>query len=163
MPDLDLAAERSRLVGRQASRDDFRIGEADRRDAALVPAPLVASDDLGNHFALRHGAVRQHRLAGDVTDRVDAAHRGAALIIDANEAAIHLDVDFLAAPSLGDRLAPYRDKDIVGDDFGSSPSAVSISSASPLEDRPFAFAPVNSSTPSSASRLATGRGEFGVV
>ena len=51
--------------------------------AALVPAALVAGDDLGHHLALRHGAVRQHRLAGDVADGEDAAHRGAALVVDA--------------------------------------------------------------------------------
>ena len=39
-------------------------------------------DDLGHHLALRRCPVGQHRLAGHVADGVDAAHRGAALVID---------------------------------------------------------------------------------
>jgi hypothetical protein len=72
---------------------------------ALVPAALVAGDDLGHHLALRHGAVRQHRLAGDVADGIDAAHRGAALVVDLDEAAVAVEVDLLQAPALGQRLA----------------------------------------------------------
>ena len=85
--------------GREAGGDDLGVGEADRRDAALVPAAAVAGDDLGDHLALRHGPVRQHRLAGDVADGVDAAHRGAALVVDADERAVAVEVESPRAPS----------------------------------------------------------------
>ena len=39
-------------------------------------ARFSPGDDLGDHLALRHGAVGEHRLAGHVADRPDVAHRG---------------------------------------------------------------------------------------
>ena len=62
-------------------------------------AAAVAGDDLGDHLALGHGAVREHRLAGDVADGVDAAHRGAALVVDADEGAVAVGVESPRAPS----------------------------------------------------------------
>ncbi len=78
----------------------------------------MARDDLGHHLALRHGAVRQHRLAGDVADGEDSAHRGAALVVDADEFARHIEVDLLQPPARGERLAADRDQDLVGRDLG---------------------------------------------
>ena len=97
-----------RLLGGEAGGDDLGVGEADRRDAALVPGAAVAGDDLGDHLALRHGAVREHRLAGHVADRVDAAHRGAALVVDADERAVAVEVDLLEPPAVGRRAGGRR-------------------------------------------------------
>ena len=68
-------------------------------NAALVPARFCAGDDLGHHLALRHRPMRQHRLAGDVADGIDAAHRGAALVVDADEPAVHVEVELPRGPS----------------------------------------------------------------
>ena len=69
--------------------------------ARLSQARLLAGDDLGHHLALRHGPMRQHRLAGDVADGVDAAHRGAALVVDPDELAVHVEVELLEPPAVG--------------------------------------------------------------
>ncbi|MCY1304463.1 hypothetical protein D9M70_542200 [compost metagenome] len=74
----------------------------------------MAGDDLRHHFALRHGAVRQHRLAGDVADRVDAAHGRPALVVDADEAAGAVEVDLLQAEAFGHRLAADGDENLFG-------------------------------------------------
>jgi hypothetical protein len=42
----------------------------------------------------------KHRLAGDIADRVNSAHRGAALVVDLDMAPIHVEHQFLAAPAL---------------------------------------------------------------
>ena len=105
---------RPRLLRRQADRDDLGIGEADDGDGALVPAPAVAGDDLGHHLALRHGAMGQHRLAGDVAYGEDAAHRGAALVVHADGAAGHVEVDLLQPPALRRRPAADGDQHVIG-------------------------------------------------
>ena len=68
LPDADLVTLRPSLIRRQAGRDDFRIGKADGRNAALVPCALLARNDFGNHLALRHRPVGEHRLAGNIAD-----------------------------------------------------------------------------------------------
>ena len=125
--------------------------------ARLSQLRLFARDDLGDHFALRHRAMRQHRLAGDVADRVDAAHRGAALVVDAEEFSVHVEHEFLASPAVDDRLAPDGDEDLVGGEPNSWWPEVSTSKASAFAVSPFALAPTSVLTPSASSRFATGR------
>ena len=146
------------LFRRQAGGDQFRVGEADGGDRALVPAALVAGDDLGHHFALRHRPMRQHRLAGDVADGEDAAHRGAALVVDADEFSAHVEVDLLEAPAFGHRLAPDRDQDLVGRDLGAlAVRRLDQQRIALGRQCPWPWRPVITSMPSSASRLTTGR------
>ena len=71
-----LAALFSRRLGRKADADDFGIGKGDGGNRCLVEGALLARDDLRHHLALRHGAVGEHRLARQIADRPDVAHRG---------------------------------------------------------------------------------------
>ena len=64
-------------------------------------------------------AVGQHRLAGQVADRPDVAHRGAALVVDPDGAAGHVERQRFEAEAVGARLAADGDQDLVGGDFGS--------------------------------------------
>src|SRR6185437_9284243 len=54
-----------------------------------------AGDDLGDHRALRHRAMGEHRLAGHIADRPDVAHRGRAFFVDAHERAAHRKIERL--------------------------------------------------------------------
>ena len=91
------------------------------RDADLVPGAVLAGDNVCHHLALRHCTVCQHRLARDVPDGVDSPHRCAALIVDTDERAVHIEVDRLEAPVVGQRLAADGHEDLVGGK-GHSPS-----------------------------------------
>ena len=82
--------------------------------ARLSQARRCARHDLGHHLALGHGAVREHRLAGHVADGIDAAHRGLALVVDADEAPIHVEDQLLDAPPGRGRLPADRDEDPAG-------------------------------------------------
>src|SRR5690606_39788680 len=62
---------------------------------------VAAGNDLRHHLALRHGAMGQHRLAGHVADGVDAAHGGAAALVNPDETPIHIQPDFAQAPAIG--------------------------------------------------------------
>src|SRR5690606_4846547 len=108
--DLNFMASLAGFIRRQADSDNFRIGEADGRDAALVPDLIAAGNDLRHHLALRHGAMGQHRLTGHVAESVDAAHGGAAALVNPDETPIHIQPDFAQAPAIGLRLAAYRNK-----------------------------------------------------
>ncbi len=112
----DLAMRRPRRFGRQAHRDDLRVGEADRRDRAMVEGALFPGDDLGDHFALRHRAMGEHRLAGHIADRPDVAHRGRASVVDADERPRHGQVEPFEPEAFGARPAPDRDQDLVRGD-----------------------------------------------
>ena len=103
-----------RLLRAKPDGNDLGIGEADRGDGALVPAPPVTGDNLGNHLALRHCPMRQHRLASHVADRIDPAHRGAALVVDADEGAVSIQVEFLKAPAVDGGLSPDGDEYFIG-------------------------------------------------
>ncbi len=64
MADADLAMRGLGGVGREPHRNDLRVGEADGWDGNAIEGALLAGDDLGDHFALRHRAMGEHRLAG---------------------------------------------------------------------------------------------------
>ena len=73
----------------------------------------MASDDLGNHLALRRGLVRQHGFANEVTNRPDIAHGCPALVINLDEAAIHVHGHGLKPPTLRMGLASDGDENLV--------------------------------------------------
>ena len=56
----------------------------------------------------------QHRLSRNVSDRRDAAHRGAALVAEPDEGAVDVEIEGLEAKTRGGGLAADRDKDLVG-------------------------------------------------
>src|SRR5262245_46248915 len=58
--------------------------------------------------------MRQHRLASHVADRIDSAHRGAALVVDTDEVAVSVQVEFLKAPAVDGGLSPDGDEDLIG-------------------------------------------------
>ena len=121
-----LAAGLARLLGRQAGGDDLGIGEAHGRDHRAVEHAAVAGDDLGDHLALRHGAMREHRLAGEVADRPDVAHRRRAALVDLHEAAVHGEVERARGRSRRQPGAPAGgDEDLVGGDAARRAAAVS--------------------------------------
>ncbi len=99
--------------------------------ARLSQARFPAGDDLRDHLALGHGAMGEHWLAGDVADRVDATHGCAAALIDTDEAAGAIEIEFFETPSLGARLAPDGDEHLACGNSLISPAAVSITNASP--------------------------------
>ena len=103
-----------RLLGANPGGDDLGVGEADRRYAALVPASAGTRRDLGDHLALRHRPVRQHGLAGHVADGEDAAHGGAALVVDAEVRAVAVEVELLEPPAFDGGPAADGDEDLVG-------------------------------------------------
>ncbi len=82
MSDSNFAMRRFGGVGRQSDADDLGIGKADRRNCDMIKGALLPGDDLGDHFALRHRAVGEHRFAGHVADRPDVAHRRRASRVD---------------------------------------------------------------------------------
>src|SRR5262249_24840556 len=88
---LDLDTGGFWLLGREPYGDDLGIGEANGGNGYLVPGASFAGDDLSHHLALSHRSMCQHRLARDVSDRVDIAHRGPAPVIDTDERAVHLE------------------------------------------------------------------------
>ncbi len=111
----DLRARRGRrLVRRQPGADDLGFGEADRRDRVGIEMAALAGDDLGHHRALRCGLVRQHRLADQIADRPDIAHRGTALVVDLDERSGHVEAHFLEAPARRQRPPSDRDQNLVG-------------------------------------------------
>ena len=131
----------------------------------MSQAPLVAGDDLGHHLALRHGAVGQHRLAGHVADGEDAAHGGAALLVDADEGAVHVEHQLLAAPALGQRPAADRDQHLVGRQSCARRRPPSPSTSAPpfARQAPWPWRPVSTSMPSASKRRGDRPGQFGVV
>ena len=105
-------------VGREADGDDLRIGEADGGNRDGIEDAALAGDDLGDHLALRHGAVRQHRLAGQVADRPDVAHRRARIARRSRtKAPFIVEVEPARGRSPAVRGAPADgDQDLVGGD-----------------------------------------------
>ena len=103
-------------VGREPDGDDLRVGEADRGNGDAVEGALLAGDDLGDHLALRHRAMGEHRLAGHVADRPDVAHRGRALVVDAHERAAHRQIELLQSETAGAGASADGDQDLVGGD-----------------------------------------------
>ena len=116
MADADLAMRGLGGVGREPHGDDLRVGEADRRNGDAIEGALLAGDDLGDHFALRHRTMGEHRLAGYVADRPDVAHRGRACRVDAHERAAHREVKRLEAEAARARAPADRDQNLVGGD-----------------------------------------------
>ena len=74
----------------------------------------LAGDDLGDHRALRHRLVRQHRLADQIADRPDVAHRGRHWSSTLTNGPGHVERHLLEAPALDQRPAADRDEDLVG-------------------------------------------------
>ena len=107
-----------RLRRRAADDDQLGVGETHGGNRGRHEMPALAGDDLGHHFALRHRAVGQHRLTGQVADRPDIAHRRAALVVDAHGAAVHVEHQGLHSPALGARPPPDGDQDLIGRQCG---------------------------------------------
>ena len=68
----------------------------------------------GGHDAHRLGRVRQHQLAGDVADGVDAVDVGTATLVDGDGAAIGLDPRLVESVALEARGEPDRLEHLVG-------------------------------------------------
>uniref|UniRef100_A0A0N4ZZC5 PE-PGRS family protein n=1 Tax=Parastrongyloides trichosuri TaxID=131310 RepID=A0A0N4ZZC5_PARTI len=102
------------VVGAEAGRDDFRLGEADGGDGGRVEHAIMTGDDFGHDFTLRRALVRQHGFAGQVADGPDVLHAGGAAIVDLHERAVHGHAHVLQAPALGPRAAADGDQHLVG-------------------------------------------------
>ena len=71
---------------------------------------VLAGDDLGDHHALVLALVREHRPAHYVADGVDARQRGAAVLVDLDEAlGVELEADVFCAQVL--RVGDPADRD----------------------------------------------------
>ena len=74
----------------------------------------LAGDQLGDHDALFHALVRQHRAAHDVAHRPDVGQVAAAVVVDVDAAAlVELEADGLAAKPFGVRHAADGDDELV--------------------------------------------------
>ena len=151
LADLDVAPALLGLVGGDAGRRDLRIGEDDRGDAAHVDLRLVPGDHLGDDLGLARGLVRQHRLAGDVADGVDAGDVGAQPAVDGDEAALDLHAHLLQAEALAVRAPADGDQHLVGVERRASLPPTSRRDrpprARPSRLHDLALAPVITSTP----------------
>jgi hypothetical protein len=86
----------------------------DGRDRLVVHLGDVAPDELGDHDALFHSLVREHRAAHQVADRPNVRRRRSALVVDLDEAfLIDLDLGGEVEQVLRDGLAPDRDDELV--------------------------------------------------
>ena len=65
----------------------------------------------------------QHRLTRDVADRENAPHGGPTAIVNADERAVHVEIDVFEPPAAGRRAATDGDEDLVGRQRASCPSA----------------------------------------
>ena len=102
------------LVRGLADHHQFRVGKAHRRNCRWVEFAGLAADQFGNHFALDHGPVRQHRLATEVANGVHVAHAGLAAAVDLDRRAVHVQVQRFEVPALGVGFAPHGDQHLVG-------------------------------------------------
>ena len=107
---MHLAAGLARFLRREPHRHDLGIGEAHRGNHRAVEHASVARDLLGHHHALRHGAMGEHRLAGEVADRPHVAHRRGAVLVDLHETIAHREIQPFEAE---DRLLPAYDAELV--------------------------------------------------
>ena len=76
----------------EGSDDVVGVGTAPSLDGHGLDAAVFAGHLLGHAFALRHGAVRQHGLAGHVANGPDVAHRGTAMRVDGHMAPGHVQL-----------------------------------------------------------------------
>ena len=97
-----------------ADHDDFRVGETHGRDRRRAEFTLLASNDLGHHFPLRHGAMGQHRLAGQVANRPDVAHAGLAAVVDTDRRAVHGQGEGFQIETLRARATADRHQHLIG-------------------------------------------------
>jgi hypothetical protein len=67
----DLALLRCGLVLGQATPGDLWVRVDHRRDGARIEGHTLSSNDLGGHFALMHGFVRQQHTARSIPDSGD--------------------------------------------------------------------------------------------
>src|SRR6266849_2428938 len=107
--DGDLASLFLGLRFRQSSPRDFRIGEHDRGNRVRFEGNLVAGDGFNGSASLMHRPVGQHRLTGDVADRIDRGIGGLPLLVDFDESLL-VDFDFrlIEAGDLRIRTTSHR-------------------------------------------------------
>ena len=102
-----------------------RLGDADRchlglgvghaRDAVVVDRRRVeAGEPLGDHDALAEADVGELQGRDEVADGRDRRDVGLAVLVDLDEAALHLDADLLVAELLGHRAPAHGDEEHVG-------------------------------------------------
>ena len=83
----------------------------------MIPGAARAADQLGHHLALRHGPMRQHGFSGHIADGINAAHRCAALGIDADEWPLPVKSQFGQPRRLAARTPPDGDQHLFGRDL----------------------------------------------
>jgi len=108
-------AFRLELLFALADPGNFRSGIDDAWNGVEVAVTSLTSHQLGNHDALFHGLVRQHRSAHNVADRPDPWEIGLAVTIDFNHAAIgQLEANCFAIEAIGIRDAANGNDQAVG-------------------------------------------------
>src|SRR5205085_5239587 len=89
--DLEVGAGLLGLDLGQAGPGDLRIRVGDGGNALSVKGDVLAGDHLGRDDALVGRLVGEHRVAGDVADRVDVRNVGALPLVDGDDPAlVHL-------------------------------------------------------------------------
>ena len=74
---------------------------------------VLAADDFDGDPSLVRRLVREHRRPRAVADRVDALRARAQLVVDGDEALLHLHARLLETDVVDDRRAPDRDEHLV--------------------------------------------------
>ncbi len=96
-------------------RGDLGLGVGDPRDAGVVDGRGVEpGQPLGDEDALAEADVGQLQRRDQVTDGGDGRHVGAAVLVDEDEAAVHLHPGLLVAEPLADRTAADGDEQQLG-------------------------------------------------
>ena len=106
------------VLRRLARHHHLGVGKTHCRDDGRCKTAPLAGNDFSHHFALRHGAVRQHRLARHITDGPHIAHGRPALIVDFQRTAIHVQHQTLQAKALRARRTADRHQYLIRRQFG---------------------------------------------
>jgi hypothetical protein len=98
-----------------ADPGDFRAGVEHPGNGVEVAVPGLAGHQLGNHDALFHRLVRQHRAGDDVADRPDTRQVGTAMAVDVDRPrSVELEADGFGIQAVGVGHAADGDDQAVG-------------------------------------------------
>src|SRR5215831_16506553 len=115
---FDLAIFFLCLRFRQTAPSHFRISEHDSRDGMGFEGNFVSSDGFDRGPALVRSLVRKHRLADDISDRIDRRIVGLPLFVYLNESALtNLHPCLLKSWNFGIRLSSHRHQHAIKDFF----------------------------------------------
>src|SRR5690606_17046363 len=116
--DIDFDAFGFQLLLVLADPGRFRMGIDDRGDQIVVHLSLVTGNELSYYHALFRGLVGQHQTTHHVTDRINARHRGGAVVVDEDVTTLIQGNAAVGCQQVGgDRTAAHRHDQLVEHHF----------------------------------------------